>query len=207
MRYVQRRSVTETVLTRRGASDSPEQQERVLLHGDESAGPERLRGRLAGRELDLPARAEAPRRQGEHDRLRVHIEDEQERLAEERLPVRCALADLATVEEDAERPRLSARPVPLRHPPPVRPEPPRVRQPAVACLPAQERRAPEDRMLAAELDQPPREREQVRVGGGPVEPRDLVVLAPRVVVAALGTAQLVAPEHHRDALGEEQRRE
>ena len=41
----------------------------------------------------------------------------------------------------------------------------------------------------------------------PVEPRDLVVLAPRVVVAALRAAPLVAAEQHRHALREQQRRE
>ena len=39
----------------------------------------------------------------------------------------------------------------------------------------------------------------------PVEPGDLVVLAPGVVVAALRAADLVAAEQHRRALGEEQR--
>src|SRR5207248_6270908 len=41
----------------------------------------------------------------------------------------------------------------------------------------------------------------------PVEPRELVVLAPRVVVAVLRAAELVAAEQHRDALREEQRGE
>ena len=41
----------------------------------------------------------------------------------------------------------------------------------------------------------------------PVEPRELVVLAPRVVVAVLRAAQLVAAEQHRHALREQQRRQ
>ena len=39
----------------------------------------------------------------------------------------------------------------------------------------------------------------------PVEPRDLVVLAVGVVVAALGAAELVAAEQHRHALRQQQR--
>ena len=42
---------------------------------------------------------------------------------------------------------------------------------------------------------------------GPVDPRDLVVLAVAVVVALLGAAGLVAHERHRNALGQEQRRQ
>ena len=56
-------------------SDSPQQDERVLLHREKRARAERPLRRVAGRELDLPARAEAPRRQREHDRLRMRVED------------------------------------------------------------------------------------------------------------------------------------
>src|SRR5581483_3260573 len=41
----------------------------------------------------------------------------------------------------------------------------------------------------------------------PVEPGDLTVLAPGVVVALLRAAELVAAEQHRNALRQEQRRE
>src|ERR1051326_1247016 len=64
-------------------------------------------------------------------------------------------------------------------------------------------------MLAAEIDQPPRESEHAldAVGDLPVVPGDLVVLAPGVVVAALRARELVAPEQHRHALREEERRQ
>ncbi len=44
-------------------------------------------------------------------------------------------------------------------------------------------------------------------GSVPVDPGNLVVLAVAVVVAALGSAKLVAGQQHRNALGEEQRDE
>ena len=62
-------------------------------------------------------------------------------------------------------------------------------------------------MVAAERDQLPDEREEVRVGMLPVEPGHFVVLAVAVVVAALRAPDLVAAEEHRHALGEEQRRQ
>ena len=69
--------------------------------------------------------------------------------------------------------------------------------------------ATERRVRAAERDQRSRELEQPlsRRVELPVEPRELVVLAPGVVVALLRAAELVAAEQHRDALGEEQRRQ
>jgi len=54
--------------------------------------------------------------------------------------------------------------------------------------------AAEDRMLAAQRDQPRRVLAQPHIGRVPVEPGDLVVLAVGVVVAALGPAHLVAAE-------------
>ena len=64
-------------------------------------------------------------------------------------------------------------------------------------------------MLAAEPDQLLRERVEraLVVAPLPVEPGELVVLAPRVVVAVLRAAELVAPEQHRHALREQQRRQ
>ena len=64
-------------------------------------------------------------------------------------------------------------------------------------------------MLVPERDQPAREVEQPLAGlvDLPVEPGDLVVLAPGVVAAALRAAHLVAAEQHRRALGEDQRGE
>ena len=101
-------------------------------------------------------------------------------------------------------------PVALRHPPAVGPEPPDVGQPGALAL---ARRAGSGARrktgcVAAQRDQPLRERRAARaalVVELPVEPGDLVVLAPGVVVAALRAAELVAAEQHRHALREEQR--
>ena len=61
-------------------------------------------------------------------------------------------------------------------------------------------------MGAPERDQPLGEREQLGVDVLPARPADRVVLAVRVVVALLRATELVAPEKHRHALGEQQRR-
>ena len=80
---------------------------------------------------------------------------------------------------------------------------------ALPLPPVKEGRAAEHRMLGAEPEQPPREGEEHprALVDLPVEPGDLVVLAVRVVVAALGVPELVAGEEHRHALGEEERGE
>src|SRR5712671_6936833 len=62
-------------------------------------------------------------------------------------------------------------------------------------------------MRAAQRDQLPRKLEQILVALLPVEPRDLVVLAPRIVVATLRASPLVPAEQHRHALREEERRQ
>src|SRR6185503_4056 len=66
---------------------------------------------------------------------------------------------------------------------------------------------PQHRVLAPELCELARERDELVVAVLPVEPRDLGVLAIAVVVAVLGAAHLVAAEQHRYALRQEQRRE
>ena len=59
-------------------------------------------------------------------------------------------------------------------------------------------------MVTAQRDQVAGERHERVVHGGPVDPRDLVVLAVGVVVAALGAAQLVAVADHGHALADQQ---
>ena len=96
--------------------------------------------------------------------------------------------DLLAVQEQPDRAQVAVRPVAPRHLPPVRPEPPAVRQPRPERrVPGQELRPPEHGVRRAEVDQLPRELEQpfLPVAELPVEPRDLVVLAVRVVVAVL----------------------
>ena len=122
---------------------------------------------VAGRELDLPARAEAPRRQRELDRFEVRVEEQEERVVHDLLAVRGARADLLAVEEDAERLRLGRcqsrcvirRPSGRNHQ--------TSGQAGLAASSGEERVAPEDRMLAPQRDQPPRELEQLVVGAPP----------------------------------------
>ena len=85
-------------------------------------------------------------------------------------------------------------------------EPPGVGQArALGLLAGQERASGGRPGAPAQRDQAPREGEQLLLPGVevPVEPGDLVVLAPAVVVAALGAAHLVAAQQHRRALREE----
>src|SRR5687768_3304162 len=62
-------------------------------------------------------------------------------------------------------------------------------------------------MPVTEAQQPSSELEQRLVDRGPVVPRDLVVLAIRVVVSPLRPADLIAPKQHGHALRQHQRRE
>src|SRR5258705_5040508 len=120
--------------------------------------------------------------------------------------MRTGRRDLLPVQEHADRALLV--PVTLGHPAPVRAEPPDVRQAGARGVAAfQDLPAPEDRVLASQRDQPPRECEQplAALVPVPVEPRDLVVLAPRVVVAELRAVVLVAADEHRRALRQQQR--
>src|SRR5581483_6343194 len=150
----------------------------------------------------------ASSRERERDRLEIGVEEEQERTVDDLLPVCRAGGDLRSVQEHAERPAGLLLPVALRHPPAVGPEPPYVGEPGAAQLgPRQERLPAKNRVLASEVDHAPDEAEQVALGALPVEPGELVVLAPRVVVAVLRSPDLVAAEKHRHALREQERRE
>src|SRR5262249_25526755 len=105
------------------------------------------------------------------------------------------------VEEDPERAGVPLAPVALAHLAAVGLEPADVLDAGTVDRPAQEPAPPpEDRVAVAQRDQLGGERQQVLVGRLPVEPGDLAVLAIGVVVAALGAADLVAPQEHRDAL-------
>ena len=72
--------------------------QRHLVAGVE---PPRLGLRLRRRKLDAPARAESPRRQRERDRLVISIEEDDERVVDDRLSVGLAGAELRTVQKDA----------------------------------------------------------------------------------------------------------
>src|SRR5215207_50475 len=65
--------------------------------------------------------------------------------------------------------------------------------------------AAEDRLLGANTDQPPHERMKVVIPcrERPVRPAEIIVLAVGIVVATLSTADFIAAEKHRRALGQE----
>src|SRR5206468_7507742 len=73
----------------------------------------------------------------------------------------------------------------------------------------EESAAAEDRVLLAQPRDPADELgEELEVAGAfPVDPRQLAVLCVDVVVAALGAAQLVTVQQHRQTLGQKQRRQ
>src|SRR6185503_7040922 len=99
------------------------------------------------------------------------------------LAARRAVSDLLAVEEHAEDVSVGLLPVALGHPPAVGAKPPDVGQArALALLSGQELAAPEDLVLAAQLDEPLGELQVLGLAGAqpPFKPRQLVVLAPRV---------------------------
>ncbi len=136
------------------------------------------------------------------------VEQQQERVVDHRPALRRRLVELLAVEEHPDHVAVPPLPVALGHLAPVRPEPPGVGQAARAVGGALEEAHPaEHRVAAAQPDQPAGE--EVELGlprlVPPTQPRQLVVLAPRVVVAVLRAAELVAPQDHRHALRQEQR--
>ncbi len=132
----------------------------------------------------------------------VGVEQEDERVILHRLAVRTRGIDPVAVDVYAQH-MFAILPVPAGHLAPIRSEPPHVRQARFVHLLAAEEALPaKHRMLPAQTDQPAREIAHLlrprRLE--PIEPRDLVVLAPGVVVAALGTVDLIPAQQHRRAL-------
>src|SRR4051794_5356170 len=179
------------------------------LGAGRKASATRLVVRLGGVQLEVPRRPEAPRGQEERAVLAARVEDEQEGVVLDLLAARPALHDLGTVEEYADH-ALVGLPVALRHPAAIGSQPVHVRQSRALQLGAgQVTVAPEYRMLTPHPDQPARELMQRAglLGIAPCVPGDVVVLAPRIVVAVLGAPPLVAAQEHRRTLGEQQRGE
>src|ERR1700733_6082986 len=116
-------------------------------------------------------------------------------------------ADRSAVEEHRERAGVLSGPVLVGHRLAVGAQPANVGHARVGAVPLKKFAAPEHWLGAAQLDQALGVRTEVVVGVLPVVPGDLVVLAPAVVVAALGAGDLIAAGDHRHALGEEQRGE
>src|SRR5258708_22046042 len=119
-----------------------------------------------------------------------------------------AFRNRASVQKRAERFRVADPPVGRGHLDAVGPEPLQVLHSlAFGHATGEPSAAAKNRMLAAKLDQPTRELDQLGVRVHPIDPRNRIVLAIRIVVAALGTSELVAGENHRYPLRQYQRRE
>ena len=99
------------------------------------------------RQLELPVRAESSCREAERDLLEVRVEEQQERVVAERLAVTRLRAELVAVQECADCARASAFSQSRRV---IRRPSGRIHHTSGSCspLPFEERRAPEDRMLA-----------------------------------------------------------
>src|SRR5690606_17583274 len=118
------------------------------------------------------------------------------------------LVQRLAVQIHAQRLREADRPVLVAHRYAVGAVPDDIAHAGAVYRAAQEEApAAECRVPAAEADQAPGEVPELPIGIRPAEPGSLVVLAVRVVVAALGAPDLVAREQHRNALRQQQRRE
>ena len=148
-------------------------------------------------------------RQRELDRLVVGVEDQDEVVVHHLVAVPIHLRDIRTVEIDHHRERVRVLPVGHIHDRTGMVEPFGLRDLVhrVARRTAGEEAAPmQHRMAQTQVDHLGDERQHLllRIVEVPIRPRDLVVLAVRVVVAALRAHDLVAAADHRDALADEQ---
>src|SRR5262249_35112786 len=125
------------------------------------------------------------------------------------LTPRIAVGDAITVEEHRYGLGETRTPVLVGHLGALGGEPRDVGQavlPAATYRLAIEEPAPaEHRMIRTQCRHHTGELQQAAVGGGPVDPGELVVLAVAVIVAVLRAAQLVAVTDHRHALRQQQR--
>src|SRR4030095_16715626 len=124
--------------------------------------------------------------QREIERLVMRIEQEQERGVAHAFAILIELVQLVSLEKDHQRLDVTLLPVLLRHRFAVGAQPRDVADAFAAKRSSFEPpTSAESRMLIAQTDNAPRELEQTVVCCLPVEPRNLVVLAVRVVVALL----------------------
>ena len=121
------------------------------------------------------------------------MEQEHQRVADNALAAGTAVGDLLTVEDHRKRALALVVPLGVGDLGAAGQEPGDVlASRAVDLLPDKETVPAQHWLGAAEGDQAAHESEHRLVGPGPVDPRELVVLAVGVVVAGLGAAQLVA---------------
>ena len=184
----------------------PEHQGRPVDQLDHVTGGDRVT-RLEQQvrvELDAPVSAELVVGDRPVDRRVAGVQQHHEVVVDDPATVRVDRRDGLAVEEHADGSCIAVLPVVVRHRLTVRPEPGEVLD--VADLAALEPSAPaERRVVAAERGDAPRPLEQILVDGAPVEPRDLVVLAVRVVVPLLRAPDLIPTEQHRHTLRQQQR--
>src|SRR4051812_39370362 len=144
----------------------------------------------------------------EVERLLVAVEHHVEAVVHDALSALVDRRDRLPVQEYAKRFRESRLPILVRHLGAGGREPADVGDLAAADGKSLEpAAATEDGMFGAQANEIASKPEQRRVRMFPVVPGDLVVLAIRVVVAALRAADLVASAEHRHPLRQEQCRE
>ena len=160
-----------------------------------------------GVELRVPRGHRAERRQLERDRIVMRVEEHQETCVVHRPRDAVGLRERVAGEINAEAAREILGPLLGRHLDAVGFQPHDVLGGAAAGgFAGEEMAAPEDRMLAAQRDHARSEFVEAppALVVGPVEPRDRIVLAIRIVVAALRAPGFVAGLQHRHALRQQQ---
>src|SRR5690242_9315391 len=197
-------------------TESPQKHERPRLHADllprlhlaPAVLARQMVAGFVGVQDQLPAEAPLPFGKDELERLVVRVEHDVEAVVDDPLAALVHRGDRGSVQEDAERLREAGLPVLVRHLDSRRREPADVADVVPADrAPLKPAAAAEHGVRVAQRDQMAGELEQLLVRVLPVVPRDLVVLAVRVVVPLLRAADLVAAADHGNALREQQGRQ
>src|SRR5882762_2149136 len=154
-----------------------------------------------------PAVAPVPRRQRECQRLMMCVEQRVEARVHHSSTARVGVRDALAVEKDAEGFGEALSPVAFGHLGAVGLEPADVGLGPADGAALEPAAAPERGVRASQTDEAAGELLKALIGVLPIEPGDLVVLAVRVVVAALRAPHLVAAKQHGHALREKKRGE
>src|SRR5450759_3746924 len=143
-------------------------------------------------------------RDGPFDVFGMRVEEQDERIVGDRPAAIVRRLDRPTVQKDSQRACVTRLPVLVGHGSAGGLEPTDIHgaadRPALEPAPAAK-----DRVIATQRDEPAGEGEQSRVDRSPVHPRQLAVLAVRVVVADLSPSKLVPGEQHGYSLGQKER--
>src|ERR1700685_2132692 len=163
---------------------------------------------IAGVEYTAPTLSPDFSWQHKVHRFPMSIKDQIEGLIEDATAGRVNPGDFVAVEEHAQRFRETGAPVLVGHLFSIGTKPRQIVNVAAANRFSLEPFAPEKyRVLLAELDDLLGEIQLLEIHIFPIHPRNLVVVAVRVVIAPLGATEFVAGEQHRDAQRQEQRRD